>query len=408
MPLDVLQPQREVKEATFHPYAELKAANLDLNKKEIREKATRLRSRPLVFWFDLNGACNLECLHCGFRKHGRTSDGEVSERIYQAVLEEIMPTAKVCHLGGSNWGEMTTAKCFGRFVRDCKHFDVGVNLTTNGTRLDDDWFDDLIDVLQVVGFSMEGMNEQFEKMRGFKWRFFLKHVERICEAKRDRGKSFRVEWRFCAHVDNIHQLPDMIRLAKSIGVGRIQVMNLIPYNREQEYKKLFYHRTTANAVFQEARQVARELDFDIEIPPDFSCGDFAEQLVQIDGNGPGAAARNTPVDELATCFMPWQCCSINEMGNVRPDAVYWRSMGNLAHSSFEKIWNGRKFRSLRHRVNSRPDAICVGCRKPKFDSVENVSSMQLQAGLRETVRKMLHSRRRVHVFKPREIDETIL
>ena len=140
-----------------------------------------------------------------------------------------MPTAYRCHLGGSNWGEMTIAKNFQRFLQDAKRFCVGINLTTNGTRLVDDWFEDLLDTLQVIGFSMEGMNDEFEKMRGFRWRHFLKNVEKICQGRADHKKNFTVEWRYCAHSGSIHQLPDMIRLARSVGVNRIQVMNLVAY-----------------------------------------------------------------------------------------------------------------------------------------------------------------------------------
>ena len=51
-------------------FLELKQANRQLNNQEIIEGATRVKSRPLRFWFDINGPCNLECQHCGFRAFG--------------------------------------------------------------------------------------------------------------------------------------------------------------------------------------------------------------------------------------------------------------------------------------------------------------------------------------------------
>ena len=177
-------------------YAELKRSNRLLNNREIADGATRLKSRPQHFWFDINGPCNIECLHCPFRVFGRTSDQEVSQEIYDTVLSELMPTAYRCNLGGTNWGEVTIAKRFHQFLLDCKTYGVKINLTTNGTRMTKEWVDDLADVLEVVGFSMEGIGEEFEKIRGFKWRFFLKSVEMICRARADRGRDFRVEWRF--------------------------------------------------------------------------------------------------------------------------------------------------------------------------------------------------------------------
>jgi MoaA/NifB/PqqE/SkfB family radical SAM enzyme len=374
-------------------YASLKAQNKALNYSEIRAGATRIKSRPLFFWFDIAGPCNLECAHCGYRIHGRTSDQEVSETVYAEVLRELMPTAYICNLGGTNWGEMTIAKSFPRFLQDCKKYQVKINLTTNGTRMTDEWFDDLLDTLCVIGFSMEGMEEQFEKMRGFKWRFFLKHVEKVCRGRADRGKTFRVEWRFCAHSENIHQLPAMIKLAKSIGVDRIQVMNLTPYVPAQKYKMLYYHRSLANTYFAEGRKLAQELGVVINIPPDFDIGTFDTTLVQLGGlkNGP---QTETDATEMVHCYHPWQTCSINELGHLKPCCVYWKPMGDIGKSGFFSVWNGRRYRKLRASINApHPDSICYSCRLPRFDSEENISFGQVVPGVRELVRKALTFRR---------------
>jgi MoaA/NifB/PqqE/SkfB family radical SAM enzyme len=379
-------------------YAQLKAENKALNYKEVLARARRLTSKPLFFWFDLNGPCNLECKHCGFQVHGRTSDQEVSDTVYAEIMSALMPTAYYCLLGGTNWGEMTIAKSFHRFLQDCKKYQVKVRLTTNGTRMSDEWFEDLLDTLSVIGFSMEGMGEEFEKMRGFKWRFFLKNIEKVCRGRTDRGKNFRVEWRYCAHSDNIHQLPDMIRLAKSIGVDRIQVMNLSPYVKSQKFKMLYYHRSLANKYFAEGRQLSQELGVILNIPPDFDTGTFDTNLIQIGGLGK-AAPIDDECTEMVSCYHPWQTCSINELGDIKPCCVYWRTMGSLRKGDFDSVWNGRKYRKLRALVNApRPDSICYSCRLPKFDSDQNTSFAQtVIPGVRELFRNVCTIQRRPKV-----------
>ena len=367
-------------------YMALKAQNKALNSEEILAHKVRLRSKPVIFSFAISGPCNLKCTHCGYRVFGRTSEQQVSEEVYSQVVTELMPTAYRCHLGGSNWGEMTIAKNFHRFLLDAKKFGVGINLTTNGTRMVDEWFPDLLDTLCVIGFSMEGMDDEFEKVRGFKWRHFLKNVEKVCQGRADHGKKFRVEWRYCAHAGSIHQLPSMIRLAKSIGVHRIQVMNLVPFVASQKYNALFYHRSLANHWFAEGRKVAADLNVEVNVPPDFETGEFGK-LTRFQG---AKDSRSTGVPEngrvpserddglpLVSCYRPWQACVINEMGIVRPSDIYWRSIGNLRLSSFESVWNGRKYRRLRARINNTPDSICRACRLPQFDNEENTASMQI-------------------------------
>jgi MoaA/NifB/PqqE/SkfB family radical SAM enzyme len=373
-------------------YMALKAQNKALNSEEILARKVRLKSKPVFFSFAICGPCNLECVHCGYRLFGRTSDQQVSEEVYSQVISEIMPTAYRCHLGGSNWGEMTIAKNFHRFLLDAKKFGVGINLTTNGTRVMDDWFNDLLDTLSVIGFSMEGMNEEFEKVRGFKWRHFLKNVEKVCQGRADRGKNFRVEWRYCAHAGSVHQLPAMIRLAKSIGVHRIQVMNLVAYNTSQKYNSLSYHRSLANHWFAEGRRIAAELKVEVNIPPDFNTGEFSK-YTRFQSPGTGQPPRSSETGRmlsdmpdglaLVSCYRPWQTCVVNELGEITPSDIYWRSMGNLQLSHFQSVWNGLKYRRLRARINNTPDSICRACRLPQFDSEENRASAQLAPSVKQ-------------------------
>jgi MoaA/NifB/PqqE/SkfB family radical SAM enzyme len=378
-------------------YMALKAQNKALNSAEILAGKRRLTSKPVAFSFEICGPCNLQCQHCGFQVFGRTSDQQVSERVYSEVISALMPTAYLCNLGGSNWGEMTLGKHFHRFLRDAQKFGVRISLTTNGTRMLDVWFDDLLDTLDVIGFSMEGIHDEFEKLRGFRWRHFLKNVAKVCQGRADRHKHFRVEWRYCAHAGSIHQLPDMIRLARDVGVDRIQVMNLVPYVPSQKYKSLFYHRSLANQYFAEGRRVAAALHFDINIPPDFDLGDFGKNpLLQIQelskdstpvpGPDDGCQPLSSDALTMVNCYRPWQSCVVDELGNVRPSSVYWRTMGNLQTSSFTSIWNGAKYRRLRATVNTRPDRICHSCRMPQFDSEENRAAMQLAPSVKQLLK----------------------
>lgn len=367
-------------------YSTVKQANKQLNSDEARRGLTRVTSRPLYFWFDIYGPCNLKCVHCGFQKEGRTSEQEVSDAVYDEVMRELMPSAYVCNLGGTNWGEMTISKNFHRFLLDCKKFGVKVNLTTNGTRMNDEWFGDLLDTLDVVGFSMEGMEAEFEKIRGFPWHRFMSNIEKLVQGKRDRGKTFRVEWRYCAHADSIHQLPDMIRTAKRIGVDRIQVMPLVPYVQAQKHKNLSYHRSTANHYFDLARSIARDLDFAINIPDNYSSGEFDGSLLKLKKKSEVESLRPPdPSIEMVNCFRPWQTCSINELGSVKPCCIYWRPMGNLSNSGFESVWNGRKYRELRRSINVSPDSICYDCRLPSFDAEQGRVAAELRPSPKQLV-----------------------
>jgi MoaA/NifB/PqqE/SkfB family radical SAM enzyme len=197
----------------------------------------------------------------------------------------------------------------------------------------------------------------------------------------------------------------MIRFGKQLGIDRIQIMTLVPYVETQKYKNLHYHRTLANTYFAKARAIAKDLAMDVNLPDDFNTGDFKIPTVQIRrkadveavgslSNSPGERHALSAL-EMVNCFKPWQTCAINELGNVKPCCVYWRSMGNLREGGFETVWNGRKYRALRKSVNTHSDSICYSCRLPQFDAEHGRAAQELKAGMREwmtTLRQSLLTR----------------
>jgi MoaA/NifB/PqqE/SkfB family radical SAM enzyme len=186
-------------------------------------------------------------------------------------------------------------------------------------------------------------------------------------------------------------------------VDRIQVMNLIPYVSSQKYTSLFYHRTLANHSFTESRRVAAELNFEINIPPDFNVGGFgSSKLLQIQDINQNSSCASSQAHgglppsesqgfEMINCYRPWQSCVVGELGDVRPSAVYWKPMGNLSTHRFVSIWNGRKYRNLRASVNTKPHSICYSCRMPRFDSEENRAAMQLAPSVKQLLKNSAKS-----------------
>ncbi|MCX5679771.1 MAG: radical SAM protein [Candidatus Omnitrophica bacterium] len=330
---------------------ELKARNKELNIRETQEGKTVLESRPTRFWFNLTGQCNLQCAHCASNVYGRVSTQDVDERVYEVVLKEIMPYAYECLLGGTNYGEALLSKSLKRFFGDCKNNLVRIALTTNGTVINDDIISDLVEISNEISFSMEGMREEYEKIRHFKWERFLNNVKRVVAAKRLYNKNnLKLKFKFTAHADNITQLPELIEFSKEIGINSIQVMLMMAYVKEQKNKTLYYNRALANNYFTIAQRKAEELKIEVTLPPRFYEGSF-EKSPKVTQE-----VRNNP------CSLPWNIMSVNELGVIKPCCVYYVAAGDLKKTPFLKIWNGKIFQKLRKTVNTKPDKICFSCK----------------------------------------------
>jgi len=329
----------------------IKKENKELNIKEIKENRLILKSRPTKFWFNLTGACNLQCAHCLSNVTGRKSTNEVDQIIYEKVIKDLLPYAENCLLGGTNYGEMLISKNISNFLEECKKNFVKVNLTTNGVTVKDDIIPKLVEVCNVIGFSMEGMEEEYEKIRHYKWENFISNVKRIISAKEKYGqKELRLEFRFAVHCENIKQLPKLIEFSKEIGINRIQVMLLRGDVKSQKFKTLYYHRSLANEYFEKAEEKAKELNFDISLPGKFSTGTFEK------------AKKYKPEINTKPCYNPWNTVSIDELGNVTPCCAHYEIVGNLKEQPFYDIWNSELFQNLRKTVNTDPDECCFYCK----------------------------------------------
>jgi hypothetical protein len=63
-------------------------------------------------------------------------------------------------------------------------------------------------------------------------------------------------------------------------------------------------------------------------------------------------------------------------------------VGTIASDGFEAVWNGRKYRQLRHSINSKPDSICYDCRLPSFDADGGRVAAELQPSAKQLLIKV--------------------
>lgn len=368
-------------------FDKIKLDNVKTNNLECDNRSKRVNSLPFNVHIELTGKCSLKCVHCGFQVHGRSSAAEIDSDVYKYIVKTLFPSCRICYLGGSNYGEVTIAESFHQTIKDCDRYNVKIHLTTNGTNISSSWLGDLVNVLDTIGFSMEGFGNEYEKIRGFKWNKFLQNVTDVINKREQTQANFKVEWRFCVHSDNVKQLPEIIQIAKSAGVDRIQVMPFFPYLKSQKFKQIFYHRSVANETFKVAREIAKSLNFSINVPPDLYTGTFDQTEQQND--------TTIKAFTLKKCDYPWSTITIDEKGMVKPCHIIWKPFGKISNhiNSIDKIWNNRKYQLLRYSVNSSPTDICTHCRLSAYDNEKSYANQSLNMGRKELLRYLFVHRR---------------
>jgi MoaA/NifB/PqqE/SkfB family radical SAM enzyme len=108
-------------------------------------------------------------------------------------------------------------------------------------------------------------------------------------------------------------------------------------------------KARTNEWLGKAREVARELELSVNLPPDFHL-DAAP-------GGPGAAP------EPIRCWFLWQRMYVGTFGDVIPCCLSGiHANGNAKDSSFAEQWNSDLYREMRRRVHGPdPYGPCKTC-----------------------------------------------
>lgn len=117
---------------------------------------------------------------------------------------------------------------------------------------------------------------------------------------------------------------------------------------------LKYHKILANKNFVAAKRRAEELGMNLSV-----------RLFDIE---PAETLKDRVLPKKATyrfprkCFAPWELILVRVNGDITPCCSSGEIMGNIQKDGFWKVWNGRKYRSFRSRINTNlPPLDCRNC-----------------------------------------------
>ena len=200
--------------------------------------------------------------------------------------------------------------------------------------------------LDVLILSVDGASQEtyatFRK--GGDFAAVTTQIAWLCAEKARRGLTKpRIELQFIVMSHNEHELPEMRRLARELGVDRLRIK-------------------TVGADDDDTRHL---------IPTE-------RLLSRYDADGKSPNRRHS------FCTMAWDHTVVNVDGSVtpccylRPDMGPAFVMGNVFDTSFAEIWRGEKYRAFRAAMldgrGSMP--VCNTCRGGTHDLLAAVEEMK--------------------------------
>lgn len=306
-------------------------------------------------WITPTGRCNLYCTHCPIRSVPKIPDDapDMSLEVIEHIVRDVVPTLETVKIGGNNNGEAVLARNFDEFYARIQRPGLRPWIITNGTLLRPDQIDRLggrrrghrlLDGRRHRGWPQAHPRTRLREPDG-------EHPRCRRGPRSPRRDRRTVQQSPTVFLDNLLDMPDVVQMALELRLDGVRMSNLMPQTEAQRYQSLVYHRAEANRVFEECRKLADGASLTLITPAVFEVPAMkTNSKVKLE-----VPARDP-------CIHPWTSVSIDEKGLVHPCCVSDQVLGDLSKDSFATIWNGRRYRKLRRKVNSsNPPLYCRRC-----------------------------------------------
>jgi radical SAM protein with 4Fe4S-binding SPASM domain len=321
---------------------------------------------PKELQLEITGACNLACRMCLVRyrpKLGRHS-GAMCFHTFKELVDAVPELERLTLQG---LGEPLLAPDLFRMLEYASGRGIRMGFNTNGTFLTPEASERLVRLgVDWLHISLDGASaETYEGIRdGSDFARVCENIQSLVAVKRRLGAERpTLQLVFVAMRRNLHELPDLVRLASEWGIGQVWVQNLShsfsdtdpsgSYRAIREFaaaEALWRDPDSGlEALFAEARERAVQLGVDLRLPRLHEPPQPPRKPGQ-----PG-------------CHWPFESAYVTHDGKVQPCCMVMGAdravLGRLEDANFATIWRGPQYRAFRKGLlgNNTPPEVCEGC-----------------------------------------------
>ena len=323
--------------------------------------------------------CNLDCITC-FRNDWDQPIGRMSDETFAAILEGLKAMDPIPSVYFGGIGEPLFHPKTIQWIRAVKALGVKVELITNGTTLTERKSRELIDAgLDILWVSIDGASpETYSDVRlGSEFPNIVRNLKRLNKMRPpSHYPKPEIGIAFVAMKRNIHDLPNVIKLGKSIKAKYYSVSNVQPATAAMQSEQL-YNQTLNNIAYLDVPKLPKlslpKMDFD-EKTRDALFEVFNAQLnVEFAGNNWGGGNDTCDFIESGTMSVAWDgnvspCWPLMHThtsylkGNIRCSKKH--VIGNVLERSLEELWLDPGYVGYRERLHNfafAPCTFCGGC-----------------------------------------------
>ncbi len=326
------------------------------NMLEIELRPRVMPELPRQLYIEVTNHCNSLCVSCPLTydhflpyepKH------HLSWEDFRRIVDQA-PVIERAILHGI--GEPLLNRELPRFVAHLKGRGAHVLFNSNGVLLDERRGAALVDAgLDELRVSLDAVTpELYAHLRGIDQLPRIVRNLRAFVARHGGRKSPRVSLWLVGMQENLHQLPDFVRLGAAIGVPEVYLQRLVYFGsgaRIADDTTMVAEQSLYAALEDQQAKSIRE----------------AEQLAAELGVIFRASGATTPHESVTVkgaspwrgCMRPWSLMYITANGTALPCCIapfaaedFTRiRLGNVLEESLAAVWNGERYQALRAAVD---------------------------------------------------------
>lgn len=306
-----------------------------------------VQSLPKEIQIEPTIRCNMDCVMCDKKSRQRLAD-DMTFIEFKKIVDQFEGLAKL-HLHGI--GEPLLNRDFTNMVEYAKNKNIYVCFNDNMSLLDKKKAERLVKLgLNELRISLDASDaDTYRKIRNINlYDKVIENIRNIVKIKNDLKSNIPIlKIVMVGMLKNLKQIPSIVELAYSLGIGEVVVQSMQTWSRQElvkhaDKKTSIFAEDIKNikSIFQKAREVSIAKRIKLVLPP----------LEQTD----------------YTCTWPWTSCFITTDGYINPccncpDPRLF-NFGNIRNIKIKDIWFGSDYENFRRSLkSSKIPEICKGC-----------------------------------------------
>lgn len=347
---------------------------------------------PWRITFDTNpDDCNLRCIMC--EEHSiyskcqinRKKEGRPRRRMSIDLIRKVLEEAKGSPLQEiipSTMGEPLLYRQFDEIIALCHEFNVKLNLTTNGTFPKygaTQWAKKIIPVGSDVKISWNGATKKTSEliMIGSNFEHRVQNVRDFIKVRDEiaaqGGNYCRITFQLTFIETGLEEIPEVIKLAASLGVNRVKGHHLWVFTKEMENESM---RRGEESIARWNKIAAQSIEAAEKFRLPNGEKVLLENIYELEKTAEKELIPNGVCPFLGKeawvsaqgRFGP--CCAPDE------DRKKLGDFGALHDYSIQDVWESKAYKDLqKHYLKHR---VCQQCNMRKPEGVQNEQNASLE------------------------------